>query len=220
MEPGHAQSDEHEHCPLCSATVLACYRLDVPNHAGNDEGMYESELRTPDVAESIQTLRNFIHSYKNSYCKTCWGMIEQASRAANDLILVSWSTENGQSMGLVDQAYAVFLELDQLDTHKPTKTAVGHIAGGLAAIGHRKQERQTAASPKPGAPQTSRPVLRMDSMSLPDLSRYSPSSDDIVLSRGGVLGTPNPHINDIHQEVGHPGKLDELSDGKLQHPMS
>ncbi|GAB7365100.1 hypothetical protein MBLNU230_g6190t1 [Neophaeotheca triangularis] len=174
------QNNKHDHSPP-QGSMGAPSRQQTTSYypSGDGERMHQAPIRGRDVVINSSTLllQVFLFFYhKNPGVLICWTIGQQAFNAAMILILDAWETENERDMWLVNQVYVVFLELDQKGVHKLAEMAVKRIADGLAALGHREQERQAAASRR-ASEVYHHPVLSMDPATLPDLSRDSVMGD-------------------------------------------
>ncbi|KAK4504246.1 hypothetical protein PRZ48_005162 [Zasmidium cellare] len=140
------------------------------------------------VESSIQLLKAFLFfRYRNPAVLICWTMGQQAFNASMILILDAWETENQQNEWLVNQAYAVFHELQNKGVHKLAELAVRRISSGLMMLEQRRHQReqQAAMSRRPSGYQ---PTLQIDTASMSDFS------GDAVMGNTGMFLLEDPGL--------------------------
>lgn len=140
------------------------------------------------VESSIQLLKAFLFfRYRNPAVLICWTMGQQAFNASMILILDAWETENQQNEWLVNQAYAVFHELQNKGVHKLAELAVRRISSGLMMLEQRRHQReqQAAASRRQSGYQH---TLQIDTASMADFS------NDAVMGNTGMFLLEDPGL--------------------------
>lgn len=143
------------------------------------------------INSCVQLLQAFMFFYhRNPAVLICWTMGQQAFNACMILILDAWETEHEQNEWLVENAYVVFLELQNNGVHKLAEVAVRRISDGLAMLGQRKQQRERqreqAAMSRRQSGYT--PQLQIDTASMTDFS------NDAVMGNTGMFLLEDPGL--------------------------
>ncbi|KAI5367500.1 hypothetical protein Slin15195_G026300 [Septoria linicola] len=113
----------------------------------------------------------FFH-YRRPQVLICWTMGQQCFNACMILILDAWETENENNLWLVNQAFAVFHELDKNGVHKLADVAVARISTGLAILQDRQNRRKQQAAAARGM-SGFHPQLQIDTASMTDFQNDS-----------------------------------------------
>ncbi|KAM0720357.1 hypothetical protein Q7P37_004493 [Cladosporium fusiforme] len=124
---------------------------------GGDSILHQAPIRGRPLVinSSIHLLQTFLFFYHiHPAVLICWTIGQQAFNAAMIIILDAWETGNIQNMWLVNEALAVFSELQKNGVHKIAALAVSRITEGIIRIETRQQERQDAAASAAAAANT------------------------------------------------------------------
>lgn len=139
------------------------------------------------VNSSFHLLQAFMFFwFRNPAVLICWTMGQQAFNACMILILDAWETGNDHHEWLVNQAYAVFGELQKNGVHKLAELAVRRISGGLMMLGQRRAQREQAAMSR--RPSGYQPTLQIDTASMSDFS------NDAVMGNTGMFLLEDPGL--------------------------
>ncbi|KAK4542876.1 hypothetical protein LTR36_006065 [Oleoguttula mirabilis] len=164
------------------------------------------------INSSIHLLQAFLFfHYRNPAVLICWTMGQQAFNACMILILDAWETGKDHNEWLVEQAFAVFRELDTKGVHKLAELAVGRISDGLAQLGNRREERERQAAAAAAASRRSSahrqqqqpqqqppPLLTLDTASMMDWS------SDSVMGDTGMFLLEDPGLQSYVQQPFRP----------------
>lgn len=135
------------------------------------------------INSSVHLLQTFLFFYyRNPAVLICWTMGQQAFNACMILILDALESQQDSNEWLVDQAFAVFVELDRKGVHKLAELAVRRISDGLAQLGMRSQEREQQAAMSRRSSAQRPPTLMLDTASMTDWS-----NDTIMGNTGSWL---------------------------------
>ncbi|KAK1081439.1 hypothetical protein LTR33_004686 [Friedmanniomyces endolithicus] len=118
-------------------------------YGANDNLLHRAAVRGRDlvVNSSISILQTFLFfHHRNPAVLTCWTMGQQAFNASMILLIDAWETDNTVNQWWVDEAFAVFVGLDNKGVHTLAKLAVQRISDGVAQLGLRRKERKEQAS--------------------------------------------------------------------------
>lgn len=139
------------------------------------------------INSSISILQTFLFfHHRNPAVLICWTIGQQAFNASMILLIDAWETGNNVNQWWVEEAYRVFVELDNNGVHKLAKLAVARVSDGIAQLGSRRDERkkQASASRRSSAHhqhQQQQPVLQLDTASMADWSA------DAVMGNTGIF---------------------------------
>ncbi|KAK3115378.1 hypothetical protein LTR53_005325 [Teratosphaeriaceae sp. CCFEE 6253] len=149
------------------------------------------------INSSVLILQTFLFfQHRHPAVLICWTMCQQAFNASMIVLIDAWETGNTANEFFVNQAYAVFDELDKKGVHKLAKLAVQRISDGLAQLGARQQEekRRLAMASRCSSvqhvyqPQQAPPVLQLDTASMADWS------SDAVMGNTGMFLLEDPGL--------------------------
>lgn len=116
---------------------------------GGDSMLHQAPIRGRPLVinSSIHLLQTFLFFYhRHPAVLICWTIGQQAFNAAMIIILDAWETGNIQNMWLVNEALAVFKELQDNGVHKIAALAISRISEGIVRIEYRQRQRQEAAA--------------------------------------------------------------------------
>ena len=138
--------------------------------------------------------------YRNPAVLICWTMGQQAFNASMILILDAWETDNDRNEWLINEAYAVFVQLEDKGVHKLAQLAVQRISDGLLQLEGRRMEQQQALamSSRRMTAQEPSPSLTLDTASMTDWSA------DTVMGNTGMFLLEDPGLQAYHQPSFHP----------------
>ena len=152
------------------------------------------------INSSIAILQTFLFfHHRQPAVLICWTMCQQAFNASMILLIDAWETENRANEFFVNQAYAVFVDLDNKGVHKLARLAVQRMSDGIAQLGARQEERKriAMASRRSSAQhvyqqqqqqQQQPPVLQLDTASMTDWSA------DAVMGSTGMFLLEDPGL--------------------------
>lgn len=144
------------------------------------------------INSSIHLLQVFLFfHYRNPAVLICWTVGQQAFNACMILILDAWETGNEQNEWLVEQAFAVFVELDNKGVHQLARLAVGRCSDGIAQLSNRREERkrQAAASRRSSVQRQQQQQQQQQAQSLLtiDTSSMMDWASDSVMGNTGMF---------------------------------
>ena len=148
-----------------------------------DQPLHPAPLRGRSlvVNSSIALVNAFMFfHYRRPQVLICWTMGQQCFNACMILILDAWETENENNLWLVNQAFAVFQQLDNNGVHKLAGLAVARISTGLAVLEQRRNERKQQAAASRGM-SGYQPQLQIDTASMSDFH------SDTVMGNTGMF---------------------------------
>lgn len=148
-----------------------------------DQPLHPAPLRGRSlvVNSSIALVNAFMFfHYRRPQVLICWTMAQQCFNACMILILDAWETENENNLWLVNQAFAVFQQLDNNGVHKLAGLAVARISTGLAVLEQRRNERKQQAAASRGV-SGYHPQLQIDTASMSDFQ------NDTVMGNTGMF---------------------------------
>lgn len=148
-----------------------------------DQPLHPAPLRGRSlvVNSSIALVNAFMFfHYRRPQVLICWTMGQQCFNACMILILDAWETENENNLWLVNQAFAVFQQLDNNGVHKLAGLAVARISTGLAVLEQRRNERKQQAAASRGM-SGYQPQLQIDTASISDFH------SDTVMGNTGMF---------------------------------
>lgn len=95
------------------------------------------------ISSSISLLNAFLYFYRRvPAALICWTMGQQAFNAAMILLLDALETGSMAHVGRVEQAFAIFVELEKKGVHKLAGLAVNKVSRGLEKLRRRELEGQ------------------------------------------------------------------------------
>lgn len=132
------------------------------------------------INSSIHLLQTFIFFYyQHPAVLICWTLGQQAFNAAMIIILDAWETGNDQNMWLVDQALAVFTDLQCNRVHKLAELAVTRITKGIVTVRERQQKTQDAAAAAAAAAMSRRSSQQLQQHQHPQTQNINQSSPPV-----------------------------------------
>lgn len=144
------------------------------------------------INSCVQLLQAFLFFWhRNPAVLICWTMGQQAFNACMILILDAWETDQEHHQWLVNNAYYVFLQLQENGVHKLAEVAVRRISDGLAMLGQRKAQRDQQAAQAMSRQQRAssfHPQLQIDTASMTDFS------NDAVMGDTGMFLLEDPGL--------------------------
>lgn len=167
------------------------------------------------INSSLSLLHTFLFCHhRQPAVLISWTIGQQAFNACMNLILDAWETENEHNEWLVSEAFAVFTELNNNGVHKLASLAVDRISGGIAALGHRRDERRrTAQALSRRQSQQSYVPLIVDTAAMPDWAV------DSVMSNTGMFLLEDPGLQSYTKQSFQPLGWQMAGSGSA-HPSS
>ena len=164
-------------------------------HAGSETLIHPAPIRGRDLVinSSIHLLQTFLFFWhRNQAVLICWTMGQQAFNAAMILLLDALETGHENNELWINQAYAVFTELDKKGVHKLAELAVKRISDGLIQLERKRDERRRhAAASRRSSQQHAtyfQPALTLDTSQMTDVS------GDTVMGNTGMFLLEDPGI--------------------------
>ncbi|PIA89218.1 hypothetical protein CB0940_07516 [Cercospora beticola] len=140
-----------------------------------DQPLHPAPLRGRSLVinSSIALINAFMFfHYRRPQVLICWTMGQQCFNACMILILDALETDNENNLWLVNQAFAVFHELDKKGVHKLADLAVARISLGLSVLHERQNQRKQQQAATRGA-SAYHPQLEIDTASMTDFQNDS-----------------------------------------------
>lgn len=140
------------------------------------------------INSSISLVQTFLFFYhREPAVLICWTLGQQAFNACMILILDAWETHNYHNEWLLNQAYAVFDQLERCGVHSLATMAARRISDGLTQLSIRKQEQEfSEMSRRPSSSQKANISVPMD-LTIDTALMTDFSGDQVMGSTGMYL---------------------------------